>query len=86
MKPIYALLTLVMLAHGHVIVSTNGQSAQLPSQFAVTPEGIQGFVKGQAEPRTIPWERIDLNVLARTQPGIEKAQRLSREYAEKYMK
>lgn len=76
MKKNYTILVILLsFAYGQVIVSTDGQKAALPRQFAVTPEGIQAMVSGQSTPMTTPWSRINLDILAKTEPEIEKARK-----------
>ena len=73
MKNFLILIIFFSFVQAQVIVSTDGRRAKLPSRFVVTPEGIEGFVPGQSEPRTIKWEAINLSILSRSEPEIEKA-------------
>ncbi|AKC81994.1 hypothetical protein IMCC26134_02960 [Verrucomicrobia bacterium IMCC26134] len=56
-----------------VIRSVDGRTAQLPAQFAVTPDGLKWVQSKSTDPVLILWNKIDLVALARDQPKIEEA-------------
>ena len=74
MKAIIPLLFFALsTASAQTIRSGDGRAAQLPSQFAVSEEGIKWMQPGAPTPILVKWERIDLAALAREEPKIEQA-------------
>jgi hypothetical protein len=49
------------------------QPVLMPSQFIVSPDGIEYLREGRATPIVAPWDKIDLNALAKEEPQIERA-------------
>lgn len=66
-------ICLPLIVQAQRIHLQDGRAGVLPGQFVVAHEGISWVGVGQVEPTVIRWGEIDLALLARQEPDIEKA-------------